>query len=122
MSNQFDESQYPYLVSIEAKKFRLGLKGYNVKEVDQFLSALVVEIGALQSALKAAESEVTGLKSASGEVSSIQKVTRCSGVAGLAAIPVGQSCEAETSKGASKAMSFGGEGRPYHRFPRKPRR
>ena len=62
MSNRLDQTQYPNLASIEAKRFRLGLKGYNVNEVDQFLSALVVEIGALESALEGAESEVTRLK------------------------------------------------------------
>ena len=62
MSNRLDQTQYPNLASIEAKRFRLGLKGYNVKEVDQFLSALVVEIEALQSALDAAASEVARLR------------------------------------------------------------
>jgi DivIVA domain-containing protein len=62
MSNRLDETQYPNIASIEAKKFRLGLKGYNVNEVDQFLSALVVEIRALESALEGAESEVARLK------------------------------------------------------------
>jgi DivIVA domain-containing protein len=62
MSNRLDETRYPNLASIEAKRFRLGLKGYNVNEVDQFLSALVVEIGTLQSALAAAEREVTRLR------------------------------------------------------------
>ena len=62
MSNRLDETQYPNLASIEAKRFRLGLKGYNVNEVDLFLSSLVAEIGTLQSALEAAESEVTRLR------------------------------------------------------------
>jgi DivIVA domain-containing protein len=62
MSNRLDQTRYPNLASIEAKKFRLGLKGYSVREVDQFLSALVVEIGALQSALDTAESEVARLR------------------------------------------------------------
>jgi cell division septum initiation protein DivIVA len=43
----------------------LGLKGYNVDEVDQFLSALLVEVGALQSELAAAEIEVTRLRAES---------------------------------------------------------
>jgi DivIVA domain-containing protein len=60
--HQLDEKRYPNLASIEVKKFRLGLKGYNVNEVDQFLSALGVEVGALQSALETAESEVTRLR------------------------------------------------------------
>lgn len=62
MPNRLDEAQYPNLASIETKKFRLGLKGYNISEVDQFLSALVSEVVALQSALEAAESEVARLK------------------------------------------------------------
>jgi DivIVA domain-containing protein len=62
MPNQLDEARYPNLASIETKKFRLGLKGYNVREVDQFLSALVSETAALQSTLEATESEVARLK------------------------------------------------------------
>ena len=62
MPSRLDETQYPNIASIESKTFRLGLKGYNVNEVDQFLSALVVEIRALESALEGAESEVTRLK------------------------------------------------------------
>ena len=57
-----NEAQYPNLASIETKTFRLGLKGYNVSEVDQFLAVLVSEVLALQSALEAAESEVALLK------------------------------------------------------------
>jgi DivIVA domain-containing protein len=62
MPNSLDDTRFPNLASIEAKTFRLGLKGYNVNEVDQFLSALVNEVTALQSALEAAESEVARLK------------------------------------------------------------
>jgi DivIVA domain-containing protein len=62
MPDQINESRYPNLALIDAKKFRLGLKGYNVNEVDEFLSALAVEIGALRSALDTAESEVARLR------------------------------------------------------------
>jgi cell division septum initiation protein DivIVA len=61
MANSPDDPRFPNLASIEAKKFRLGLKGCNVNEVDQFLSALTVEVQALQSALEAAEAEVSRL-------------------------------------------------------------
>ena len=36
MSNRLDQTRYPNLASIEAKEFRLGLKGYSVREVYQF--------------------------------------------------------------------------------------
>jgi cell division septum initiation protein DivIVA len=62
MPNRLDETRYPNLASIETKKFRLGLNGYNISEVGQFLSTLVSEVGALQSALETAESEVARLK------------------------------------------------------------
>ena len=38
------------------------MKGYNVNDVDQFLSALVSERDVLKSALDAAESEVARLR------------------------------------------------------------
>jgi len=60
--DSLEEARFPNLASIKTKTFRLGMKGYNVNEVDQFLSALGVELVALQSALEAAESEVTRLK------------------------------------------------------------
>jgi DivIVA domain-containing protein len=65
MSNSIDKTRFPNLAMIETKEFRLGIKGYNVDEVDEFLSALMVEAVALQSALAAAESEVARLKAES---------------------------------------------------------
>jgi DivIVA domain-containing protein len=62
MSDQLDETRYPNLASIAIKQFRLGLKGYNVDEVDEFLSALVVEVASLQSVLEALEVEVARLR------------------------------------------------------------
>ena len=62
MVDSLDESRFPNLTSIQTKKFRVGVKGYNVNDVDQFLSALVIEVGALTSALDAAESEVARLR------------------------------------------------------------
>ena len=65
MPNSVEESRWPTLALIGTVKFRLGLKGYNVAEVDKFLSALAVEIGDLQSALEAAEGEVAKLRAQS---------------------------------------------------------
>jgi DivIVA domain-containing protein len=58
-----DPARFPNVASIASQKFRLGLKGYNVNDVDQFLSALAVEVATLQSALESAEREVARLKS-----------------------------------------------------------
>ena len=69
MPNSLDQARFPNLAAIETKKFRLGLKGYNVDEVDRFLSALVIGVGALQSALEAAEVEVVRLKNDAGDAS-----------------------------------------------------
>jgi DivIVA domain-containing protein len=57
-----DATRFPNLASIESKQFRLGLKGYNVAQVDEFLAALVTELAVLQSALEAAEADVARLK------------------------------------------------------------
>jgi len=65
MPNSVDKTRFPNLALLETIQFRLGLKGYNVAEVDQFLSLLMVEVTALQSALEAAESEVTRLRAQS---------------------------------------------------------
>jgi DivIVA domain-containing protein len=62
MTNPLDTTRYPNLAAIESKEFRLGLKGYNVDEVDRFLSALVVEVTALQTELADAQSEVARLQ------------------------------------------------------------
>lgn len=62
MVDALDGSRFPNLASIETKKFRVGTKGYNVKDVDQFLSALVSDRDALISALDAAESNVARLR------------------------------------------------------------
>jgi DivIVA domain-containing protein len=52
----------PNLSSIATKKFRLGLKGYNVKEVDEFLNTLGSEAQALQAALETAHRELAELR------------------------------------------------------------
>ena len=57
-----EEAQWPHLALIREVKFRLGLKGYKVAEVDQFLDALTLEIGELRAALEAAEREVVRLR------------------------------------------------------------
>lgn len=62
MVDSLDASRFPNLVSIETKRFRVGMKGYNVSDVDQFLSALVIERDVLKSSLDAAESEVARLR------------------------------------------------------------
>lgn len=62
MVDSFDGRRFPTLASIETKKFRVGMKGYDVNDVDQFLSALVSERNVLKSALDAAESEVARLR------------------------------------------------------------
>lgn len=67
MEMAIDPARFPNVASIESQKFRLGLKGYNVNDVDQFLSALAVEVATMQSALESAESEVARLKSQQSE-------------------------------------------------------
>jgi DivIVA domain-containing protein len=62
MPDTSDDTPYPNLVSIETKTFRLGLKGYMVREVDAFLEALVVEFGALKSELEDARLEIASLR------------------------------------------------------------
>ena len=62
MVDSLDGGRFPNLASIETKKFRVGTKGYNVNDVDQFLSALVSERDVLKSALDAAESTVARLR------------------------------------------------------------
>jgi DivIVA domain-containing protein len=63
MQNSGDEeTRWPHVALIREVKFRLGLKGYNVAEVDQFLDALTLEVGELLSALETAESEVDRLR------------------------------------------------------------
>jgi DivIVA domain-containing protein len=57
-----EEARWPHLALIREVKFRLGLKGYNVAEVDQFLEALTLEIAELRAALETAESEVVRLR------------------------------------------------------------
>jgi cell division septum initiation protein DivIVA len=65
MPNSVDKTPYPNLALVGTVKFRIGLKGYNVYEVDQFLSVLMVEIEALQSELEATEREVARLRAES---------------------------------------------------------
>jgi DivIVA domain-containing protein len=57
-----EETRWPHLALIREVRFRLGLKGYNVAEVDQFLDVLTREVGELRSALEAAETEVDRLR------------------------------------------------------------
>jgi DivIVA domain-containing protein len=57
-----DELQYPNLASIRTKTFRLGLKGYNVDEVDKFLDSLDMEAQALHATLEAAQREMVSLR------------------------------------------------------------
>jgi DivIVA domain-containing protein len=62
MSTPLDDERYPNVAEIPTKRFRLGLKGYNVDQVDEFLGALEVEARALRADLAAAEAEVARLK------------------------------------------------------------
>jgi DivIVA domain-containing protein len=62
MPQTLDDSQFPNLASIPTTTFRLGLKGYNVKEVDEFLEALVVEATRLNAALEEARQENASLR------------------------------------------------------------
>lgn len=62
MVDSLDRSRFPNLASIEMKRFRVGMKGYNVNDVDQFLAALVSERDVLKSTLDAAESEIARLR------------------------------------------------------------
>jgi DivIVA domain-containing protein len=58
-----DDAGYPSLSSIQTKTFHLGLKGYNVKEVDSFLATLVIEFAELRAALEQARNENEVLRS-----------------------------------------------------------
>jgi DivIVA domain-containing protein len=62
MSTFLDAERYPNVAAIPTKRFRLGLKGYNVDQVDEFLGELEVEARALRADLAAAEAEVARLK------------------------------------------------------------
>jgi DivIVA domain-containing protein len=58
-----DDARYGNLSSIQAKTFHLGLKGYNIKEVDSFLATLVIEFAELKAALEQVQSENEVLRS-----------------------------------------------------------
>jgi DivIVA domain-containing protein len=58
-----DDGRFPNLSSIQSKTFRLGLKGYNVKEVDSFLDTLVTELSQLRTALEELRKENEVLRS-----------------------------------------------------------
>jgi DivIVA domain-containing protein len=58
-----DDAGFPNLSSIQSKTFRLGLKGYNVKEVDSFLDTLVTELSQLRKALEELRNENEVLRS-----------------------------------------------------------
>jgi DivIVA domain-containing protein len=62
MTTPGGDTAFPSVAAIATVQFRLGLKGYNVDEVDVFLGALAVETERLVSELEAAKAELASLR------------------------------------------------------------
>jgi DivIVA domain-containing protein len=65
MSSTPESARYPNLASLETVQFRQQLKGYNVNDVDAYLTALVTEVAGLQADLAASQREVADLRAQS---------------------------------------------------------